>query len=997
MRSEEEPNDETTASDFHHCSRRHLCAEDERDTAKGDVMRDSKERPDPNAVSLKDKLIGLTEVNAPAPLSNAVRDQELAPKTGTRHFIPRDERIEEKLIEVEKLIRRRSYNAAIGEANRTDLGDSHLASTYALMLREKTTRAQVALGDRYLADGDAARAKDSYQAAVEPRASDAMTRAVADLTRTAVREVVSTRTELIGKIKTMMGEARYEDWCDTRRRLQDSSILDHVRAILPDVRLADALGPRVPSNWPPKGNPKDGWVDPVLIDDLAGTQGLAGLLLDRPAVLPGAGFSSLSAKSVGLDAIRAFSLTEGRRVAPAVFEGGQLPELRASSAFPLMSSMLTAHTRLYASEFALNAVGLSPGSMPIYRYSYLIEQARRILTFIAGTDARMTTMQFKLDDFAELIGTIKSHIDENSAEYQALNARIGELSSTLTTLTKAEHEMGGIVTQLAKAEDDCDPEWWEVLLSVVVVIVATAVGAAIGFLIGGIPGAIAGGAVALGTSIALTIQVWSDREINCSNVSQALGDFRTSQSALQAALSDNTAELNHALLQRDATIAQLASLQDTYDAAVTSNRARALNAETLSHILGVLDSVRSTAVLRAHSLARMAQDAYNAETDTSLNVIAASHSDYLDKDARGYTAATVLQRDLDGLEHIRLTSRTRKQMQLSQIVSLRKHYPAVFASILTSGQGRFATRLSDFDRWFPGAYMQRIKEVRVEVLVDDKPQPIRGYLTNDGVSFVRFADHGNKIKVDGRDVLGEPDDDLRKLCYKRRRRHHAVETMAFPSHDSFLFEARATEQQQQERNFFEGCGLESTWHLELTPDQVVEYSRITDVRIHMQCEALFDPALQSVVESKRYTDRKETAIISVRQLLSGQGAPVNFSETLGVEVTSFLFEAPHIPKTIRDVGVMLRSKQLPLLAGKAKLRINYQGQTAIEVETNEQGIVATAPDKPAGTNTDALRGLVEDKSVAGRWSIKILDLPTGLTTDDLDDVLLMIRYTFKPS
>jgi prefoldin subunit 5 len=792
-----------------------------------------------------------------------------------------------------------------------------------------------------------------------------------------------------------MIKGQYEEWCETRRRLQDLSILDHLKGIVPDVRLEEALGPRVPPNWPPKANPKEGWFDPEPIDDLVNEKGLGSVVLDRPAMKPGTTFASKSTKPIGLGEIQEFSQEAGKRAAPDGFVSTQPLQFRASSTFPLMSSMLVAHARLFALKFALNPVGLSAGSMTIYRYSYMAEKARKSLAFIADIDGKMMTMQFELDDFAELIETIRRHIDENSAELQALETRISELQTTISTLNKGEEEIGKAVEQLSAAADECDVEWWEIFVSVVVVIAATAVGAGIGFLLGGGVGAIGGGLTALGLSLKLTVEVWLDRDINCDNVSQAHQDFQSAQSALQASITDLSAELNHALLQRDVVITELASLQDAYDEAVTSNQARVFNATTLSHILGVLDSVRSTTVMRAHSLARMAQDAYNAENDTKVNIIAAVHSDYLDKDARGYTAAAVLQRDLDGLEHIRLTGRTRKHMQLTHLISFRKHYPTAFASLLTSGHARFATRLSDFDRWFPGAYMQRLKEVRVDILVDQQSQPIRGYLTNDGASFVRFSDHGNKIKIDERDVVAEPDEDLRKLCYKRRRRHHAVETMAFPSFESFLFEARAAEMQQQERNFFEGCGLESTWHLELMPDQLLEHAHITDVQIHFQFEALFDPALKSVVEAKRYKDRNETALVSIRKLLEERGARVDFSQPIEANVSAFMFEAPHLDKTIRDVGIMLRPKQAPLLTGKVKLGLNYQDQTVVEVETNEQGIVATADAKPAGTNTSALRGLTQDKSIVGLWSIQILEMPPGFQLGDIDDVLLMIRYAFK--
>ncbi len=949
------------------------------------------------STSLKDALIGLTEINAPAPLSNAVRDRKLAPAAGTLQFVPRDEQAEQKLIEIEKLIRRRSYKAAIREARAINIRDANLASTYTLMIQEKVVRAQVGLGDRYLARGDRERARKAYREASMMHAGDARFEAISNLTTNAVNQLVKSRTDLIEKLKGMLIEGQYEDWCETRRRLQDSSILDHLKGILPDVSLVEALGSGVPPHWPPKDKPGEGWTDPVPIDELADEKGFGSVVLDRPALQPGTVFASMSSRPVGLADIEAFSLEAGRAAMPLSFAAPHAMELRASTTLPVMSAMMTAHARLLAVDRNLSAAGLSAGSLPIYRYSYLVDQARHILAFIAGIDARMAPMQFQLDDFNELVDTIRRHIDENASELQALENRISELQTTVSTLSDGNEKIGVVLQQLKQAESDCSPKWWEILLSIGVVILATAVGAVIGFLLGGPLGAVAGGLSALVTSIGLTIKVWHDREISCDNVGQARQDFQTAQSALQAALADNQAELHHSLLQRDAIIATLASLQDTYDEAVTSNQARVLNAATLSRILGVLDSVRSTAILRAHSLARLAQDAYNAENDVQINVIAGSHSDYLDQDARGYTAAAVLQRDLEGLEHIRLTGRTRKQMQLTQVVSLSKHYPSSFAAILTAGYARFATRLSDFDRWFPGTYMHRLKEVRVEILVDDKPQPIRGYLTNDGVSFVRFADHGNKVAVDDRDVLAEPDADLRKLCYKRRRRHHAVETMAFPSSESFLYEARATALQREERNFFEGCGLESTWQLEFTPDQELDYARITEVKVHFQFEALFDPALKSVVEAKRYQNRNETALISVRKLLEERGKTVDFSQPVIADVTSFMFEAPSVEKMIREVGVVLRPREAPLLSGVAKLRLNFQNQAAVDVDTNDQGIVATDTTFPAGNNTNALRGLIQGKSAIGSWTMQILSLPAGIKMDDIDDMLLMIPYTFKPA
>ena len=82
--------------------------------------------------------------------------------------------------------------------------------------------------------------------------------------------------------------------------------------------------------------------------------------------------------------------------------------------------------------------------------------------------------------------------------------------------------------------------------------------------------------------------------------------------------------------------------------------------------------------------------------------------------------------------------------------------------------------------------MQRIKEVRVEIVVEGKPVNAHGYISNDGVSFVRFSDTGNKMPVDNVDIFAEEDDSIAKLCFKHFQRRRHVDTMAFPDFDSYL-------------------------------------------------------------------------------------------------------------------------------------------------------------------------------------------------------------------
>jgi hypothetical protein len=89
--------------------------------------------------------------------------------------------------------------------------------------------------------------------------------------------------------------------------------------------------------------------------------------------------------------------------------------------------------------------------------------------------------------------------------------------------------------------------------------------------------------------------------------------------------------------------------------------------------------------------------------------------------------------------------------------------------------------------------------------------------------------------------------------------------------------------------------------------------------------------------------------------------------------------------------VVLRER--PLTA-PATLTIGFDGGAPVTVSTDNNGIVATAAARPAGTGTDLLAAAVRGKSVHLPWSVTVAGLPAGLTTADVADVVLMAQYEF---
>jgi hypothetical protein len=218
--------------------------------------------------------------------------------------------------------------------------------------------------------------------------------------------------------------------------------------------------------------------------------------------------------------------------------------------------------------------------------------------------------------------------------------------------------------------------------------------------------------------------------------------------------------------------------------------------------------------------------------------------------------------------------------------------------------------------------------------------------------------------------------------------------MAFPPFESSLHDQRMRNLQDRERNFFENVGLESTWVIELLPDQPFDLSRVSDVRVWFQYEALFDENLKRVLQAKRFAGRRDMAALPVATLLREKGEMVDFSGVLTLRTTRALFEGPAIEKTIVDVGLAVRLKNGKPFSGKAKIEIAFEGATAVTVTTNDSGVVATATDHPAGTGLAALATMVQGKSVAGTWIIRLVSLPAGIVSDDLDEVFLMLQCEY---
>jgi hypothetical protein len=921
--------------------------------------------------SVEAPVLGSTRV------SPSVREELVHPDAAPLHEVPKDTGAEATLARVENLLGKGHFGAALREADALKLSDVPLVGRYEFIRQEKLSRAHIGIADRYFLRGDRDSARRFYERALQPDTADSTVKNLAVLAGQVFDDLANQRKELISGLKDDIQQNQFAQWCGRKKTLADLTILDVglVRErIFPDFRLESVFGERPPIETKP------GYLDPLPPE----TEFVA-----FPSALPGAIFSAATEAAVDVDS------------APLPDAPGD--RIRASLALPVFSNVLTAKVGLFALDQGLSITGQADGVVPLFRYEYLRDKAKELIAHIQGIESRMLPIQFELDDFAEAVDAIRRPLAAQQAELEAVKQRIAELAQSLAQLAQVEQALDQVVIALDKAEADCDCDWFCWLVSVVyglftaavIVIAALALAFAIAAT-GGLAAAVLGGLIAaVGAPAAGAAGAFvgslTYQSFTCENVTIVGRSMKTSLAGVRGAIADTEAELNHSLMLRDILIASINALSDQLEEVYQSNAAHALDAKTLDAIQAQYNLLRQSLLTRAQAVAKLAQDAFNFERDSEARLI---RDAYYDPARKGYTAAETLLHDLGGLDHIDLTGRTQKAIQLSHMVSLSKHHPLSVLAIAATGRGRFTTALTDFDRWYPGTYLQRIKEVRVEVLVDNELVPARGYISNDGVSLVRFADSENKRQVDDLRVFAEPDADIARLCYKRLQRRRHVDTMAFPEFNSHLHDERMRQLQDRERNYFENVGLESTWLIEILPDQPFNLSRISDVRVWFQYEALFDENLKRVLDPKRYAGRREMAAVPIGRLLRERGEAVNFSSAMIFKTTLALFDAPAIEKTIVNVGIAVRLKQGKQLGGAAALEVAYEGAAPIGLTTNDAGVAATAPDFPAGTGLVELAAIVHGKSVEGTWTVRLVSLPPGLVTDNVDEVFLLLNCEY---
>jgi hypothetical protein len=378
--------------------------------------------------------------------------------------------------------------------------------------------------------------------------------------------------------------------------------------------------------------------------------------------------------------------------------------------------------------------------------------------------------------------------------------------------------------------------------------------------------------------------------------------------------------------------------------------------------------------------ARLMQQAYNFETDQSLQLI---REDYGSDEVKGLLAADALLADIQTFTYDLITSTMSKPQPVKQTISLAGRYPFAFEQLRRTGLMEFDTRIDDFDDHYPGTYAGRLEAVEVEVEGLLPPTGISGTLTNSGISSYRVPLHlwtdpgasGLKYRVQPRETLVLSDFGTR-------------------------LDALLVRGDQRQLGVFQGAGLASSWRLEL-PKQIndFDYGALLDVRLTFYYKARFDLDLAGRVKAQLGTrpgfTQRERAV-PLRWLYPD--AFFSFQDTGELHFELQPIDFPHNQSTpvLTNVGVLVATDgSVPASGLQVGLAVPAQATPVVATTDANGAASSTTQGSPyaALVGGAALGEFVVSMTAAGN---PVLAPGGQLDLGPIVNIALLMEYTFTP-
>lgn len=373
-----------------------------------------------------------------------------------------------------------------------------------------------------------------------------------------------------------------------------------------------------------------------------------------------------------------------------------VPEMETMDAFVASAKALALYARKQLSqiEAGLNYLGLDRDAPPIWRFDYLVEQAR----YYAG---RAETLQQRA---LSLLDTAESKALEEFDATSAMQLASAETRVARANADVAQARLDEANTAVAQAERALTRQWVSSAAGVVIGAASAAMG------VGALVAAAKGGEGAITSLITGGQNVGSASQTLtgvADGIAQAKDAVERAELRSQTARKENVAAVlaeGVAQLRFEENAARLGRLMH-----------RATSDELYFALADLHEEVAGQYLYMANRLAWLAERAYEFDTKRIGGRIQQSYVDPGTTAAR-FGSATALLHDLDSVQHEYVAATTNHFQQVQLTISWLEHQPCALMALRRDGSAHFSLSIRDIDRRFPGLYLHSVHRVEVEVI-----------------------------------------------------------------------------------------------------------------------------------------------------------------------------------------------------------------------------------------------------------------------------------------
>lgn len=342
---------------------------------------------------------------------------------------------------------------------------------------------------------------------------------------------------------------------------------------------------------------------------------------------------------------------------------------------------------------------------------------------------------------------------------------------------------------------------------------------------------------------------------------------------------------------------------------------------------------------------------------------------------RGLTGSTRLLGDIVKLESYAIETNRRK-LQLTKTISLATYFPIEFQQFRETGQFSFQTTLEHFNRDFPGHYLRLIKSIRTSVIALTPPnEGIKATLANTGNSTVVVKANSTFPEV------------------KVSKLPESV-ALTSPYNASGLFDL----QQQDPTMYlpFEGSGVETMWFFEmLKANNPFDFNTIADVILTIEYTALEDYNYKvRRMNGNNATNADSSRLFSMKNDFADQWYDLSNGELeVSFDISQFNFPANTFIEPNGTAKIYVSFGELDDPENSAKKEQIVEVVNTITLSFNDKALFDKLPIENEDGTLPQQKGFYAGQPF-GKWKLKTEDtyLKDKIKYGIVQDILFVVDY-----